>query len=170
MKKIIYILLVLSFKLSFTQSIRLSSLEFETLQFYGSKKSKIEKQLGKPNKTYKYQYKCEYDEDLIEERLIIEYDAITFFDVGAVKSDEPIFRILKINFENSNDVILKYNSYELNNKTNLKDLIKIFGNQILKYYDHENESLHINNYDIEDWLEFKFKNEKLVCIEYKSPC
>ena len=151
----------------FGQNVNYDLIKFNDLNFFSTKKEIIEK-LGNPNKIYEPNYECGFlsSDEQGKEYFTLKYDKIIF-----TGNETEKYVLEKINFENDNSIILNYGKYKLTCETELNELVKIFGNEIIKYFDNNlNGEIILRHYEYDSGIRIELKNGKLIRFEYWSPC
>lgn len=168
MKKLSLILLLcLTTKLCFAQSIDFALIKYNNLNFR-STKSEIIKKNGKPKKIYNPNYECGFLSSSSQDR---EYITLYYNNVKFTGNKKELYVLEQVNFENDNSIIIKYANQNLTSETTLSELIKIFGNRVTKHFAKKLDgSIIIFQKNADDGIRISIKNGKLIRFEYWSPC
>ncbi len=154
-------------QLSFAQSVDFDSIKYNGLDFY-STKSEIIKKFGQPKKSYDPNYDCGF---LSTESQDGKYVTLDYEKVKFTGNKKEKYLIELVDFEKNASIILNYGKYELTCKTELSKLTEIFGQQLNKHFEKDqNGGIIIFRKNAEDGIRIEIKNGKLIRFEYWSPC
>ena len=162
----IFTIILFSFiaNLSVAQTIDFDLIEYKGLRFFSSK-SEIVKKMGKPQKIYDPEYDCGFLSTATQDGvfLTLDYDNIKF-----TGNKKERYVLDYVNFENDHSIIVKYGNRNLSHKTNLSELIDIFGDEVAKSYGDQKDGdiIIFEENQKEDGIRIRIKNGKLVWIEY----
>ena len=120
-------------QISFGQNVNYDLITYKGLNLFSTKTEIIEK-LGNPNKTFEPHYECGFlsSGEQGKDYFTLEYNKIKF-----TGNENEKYVLEQINFENDNTIILNYGEYKLTCETELTELTKIFGKEIIKYFDND---------------------------------
>lgn len=167
-KSFLILLLAIIFSQSgAAQTIDFDKLTFQSLKPYSSKEKIIEK-LGTPKTVLEPNYECGF---LSSEEQNKSFYTLDYNDFKFTGNDNDSYVLDEINFEN-NPVVLSYSSHQLNSKTDINTLAKIFGMDAFLNLPSDTGVVIVPNKNKvqEDGYGFEIKNGKLISIHYWSPC
>ncbi|MFV8225176.1 hypothetical protein [Christiangramia aquimixticola] len=100
-----------------------------------------------------------------------DFETLDYKHVQFTGNEEDLFILDQINF-NEEATCIFYKEYQLNNKTTITELIKIFGESYFKDLKNNSGDVVIPNKNktSEDGYQFELRNRKLISITYWSPC
>lgn len=167
MKRIIPFLMFFVLNISvFAQLVNSDSIQFKTLSFYTTKE-KIEAVYSKPLKVYESKYDCGFysKQEQGETFFVLEYNNVKFI------GNEKGYIIEEINLANDTSLTVLYGQSKLSSKTTDDDLQKIFESQLKEKVVHKSDEAILYYFkDSDDGIIFLIKNNRLVAINYWSPC
>lgn len=158
---------MLCYQHALAQNIDLEKIEFRGLGFCSSEEMIIEN-LGDPEKVFEPDYECGYLSAEEQNKKIYTLDYKDFRFTG---NNTENYVIDEICFNNE-AVVLNYLNYQIDSGTTIHKLAEIFGQSSFPNLRSDSGVVIIPNKDRneEDGFEFEFKNGKLVCMRYWSPC
>lgn len=167
MKQLLFLILLISTQIGFTQGMDYDLIMYHELGF-SSSKSEIEKTLGNPNNIFEPKYDCGF--------LSSHDQAATFYTLDYTKikftgNDKDKYLIEEVVFENDKNVRLHYGEFILTYETNSADLITIFGGETAeRLTDDFTGAIILFHVMHDDGVRLHLKNGKLIKWEYWSPC
>ncbi len=165
-----FLILLLAF--IFFQSGSAQTINFDKLTLQSltpkSSKEKIIQILGNPETVYEPSYECGF---LSSEEQSKSFYSLDYIDFKFTGNDNESYVLDEFNFKN-NSIVLNYSGYQLNSKTDLSTLAKIFGVDAFLNLPFDTGVVIVPNKNKvqEDGFGFKIKNGKLISIHYWSPC
>ncbi|MFD0933300.1 hypothetical protein ACFQ0R_11890 [Psychroflexus salinarum] len=149
------------------QTIDFDKLTFQNLSPFSSKEKIIEK-LGGPQAVYEPNYECGF---LSAEEQNKPFYTLDYNEFKFTGNDNESYVLDKINFE-TRPVVLTYSGHQINSKTDINTLAKIFSMDAFLDLPSDTGVVIIPNKNKvqEDGYGFEIINGKLISIHYWSPC
>lgn len=147
------------------QDFDMTKFTYKELPFF-AEKEQIIKKLGQPNKELLPQYECGFLSTDSQSKVFqsLRYDHALYTGASGIK-----YLLEELSLDDGVEV--SYDGHKLTNKTDLDELIEVFGMDVMGSLHDTYTGRHlIRSVNSDDGISFILENGKVVVIRYWSPC